>query len=195
MVRRAHGLSKPPAGPAANAKGGENFAGGGRVGCADRPAGRLLASSAYWELKAATRQLIRKAGGLESAATVTRVRAHQTLARYASPNHAETAPIDVIADLEADTGDAGVTRTLARLAGLVVFALPDAGADAVWARGLGAAARETGEAIAAIGEAIAEGPGGTVTVEESHRLRLREQVAEAVAALASIQAALDRLEN
>jgi LmbE family N-acetylglucosaminyl deacetylase len=68
------------------------------------------------QLKQATRLLVVQLGGLEAAASLTSVGKSQ-LSQY-QLSHAEmTAPIGVVADLEAALGEPVVTRTLARLAG------------------------------------------------------------------------------
>lgn len=74
---------------------------------------------AYMALKAFTRTLIEQAGGLEAAASRTRVGKTQ-LGEYAAPGEAPFMPIDVVADLEADVGDAPVTRELARMVGFAL---------------------------------------------------------------------------
>lgn len=71
----------------------------------------------YAQIKTWTRLLVEAAGGLEAAATVTRVRP-SALQTYYSPQHPEAfAPADVLADLQAFTGDPLVTRYLAKLCG------------------------------------------------------------------------------
>lgn len=87
---------------------------------------RPLAAEAYARLKAATRKLVRDAGGCEFAET----RVGKTkLAEYGAPNMPDRfAPIDVIADLEKSTGQPLVTRELAAAAG---YELVPAGMAAV----------------------------------------------------------------
>ena len=76
---------------------------------------RQLPAESYALLKAATRHLVRAAGGVEHAPT--RV-GKSNLSDYGSINKSETyIPIDVVADIEADLGDPRVTRALADLAG------------------------------------------------------------------------------
>ncbi|MEK9722111.1 MAG: phage regulatory CII family protein [Rhodospirillaceae bacterium] len=143
-------------------------------------------------LKSAFRLLLKRAGGQESAAFVTRG-AHQSLNRYGNPSIPEIhAPIDVVVDLERDVGEPIVTRRLADLAGFVLFAKPPANADPDWVARLGRLAKEVGEAMARIGEAVASG--GTVTAEESRRLELRREIAEGLSALAAIDHVLREVE-
>src|SRR5690348_7812019 len=73
----------------------------------------------YMALKAFTRTLIEQAGGLEAAAARTRVGKTQ-LGEYAAVGEAAFMPIDVVADLEADIGDAPVSRELAKIAGFAL---------------------------------------------------------------------------
>lgn len=79
-------------------------------------AGRAHPDATYLALKAETRRLIKACGGVESAASVTRVD-FQTLSRYSRPQEQQFIPVDVIADLEQDCGEPVVTRALADLAG------------------------------------------------------------------------------
>lgn len=68
-------------------------------------------------LKTATRRLIRAAGGIESAAIVTRV-GKSALSFYQNPEMPDHfMPIDVAVDLESDTGAFHVTQALCRLSG------------------------------------------------------------------------------
>lgn len=73
----------------------------------------------YLALKAFTRALIEKAGGLEAAATRTRVGKSQ-LHEYGNPDKRDFIPIDVVADLEADVGEPIVSRALAHTAGFAL---------------------------------------------------------------------------
>lgn len=153
---------------------------------------RALPDGDYLRLKAATRALVKEAGGQEAAADVARVGSHTTIGRYGRPQDAQFAPIDVIADLERDTGAALVTRALADLAGLIVIPKPAADGDPAWIARLGQFAREAGEAIAKVGEALGD---GTITAAESKRLALREQVADVLRVAAEMDAALKTLEG
>lgn len=67
-------------------------------------------------IKAATRLLLRKAGGGENFRHVTRV-GGPSLSRYASTDCEEYIPADVIADLEAETNEPAITAALAAIAG------------------------------------------------------------------------------
>lgn len=121
---------------------------------------RQLPAVDYASLKTATRALIKVIGTETDAAGVTRV-AQQHLSRYVStsPDNAEFfAPIDIIADLEAECGQPVVTRKLAELGGHELVPLPElmrdgSGLDQVSA----AAVKEAGEFLAALGTALADG--------------------------------------
>ncbi|WP_139839845.1 hypothetical protein [Oceanibacterium hippocampi] len=154
--------------------------------------GRPFGRASYLGLKAAMRRLVRLCGGLESAAMVTRV-GKTELGRYQNPNEALFAPADVIADLEADAGEAPVTRALARMAGLCVFQLPPADSDPTFVAHLGATAKECGEAISRTAEAIGEC--GTITAARIRDMELHREIAEAHEALAALDAALTAVET
>lgn len=156
------------------------------------PRNRVKAAGDYLRLKAATRRLVDEAGGQESAASITRISSHATVGRYCRTQDTEFAPIDVIADWEADTGNPLVTRALADLAGLIVIPKPSVEGDPVWVARLGALAKEAGEAIARVGEALGD---GTITAEESKRLSLREQMSDVLRVAAEMEAALKAMED
>ncbi|SLN77536.1 phage regulatory CII family protein [Oceanibacterium hippocampi] len=154
--------------------------------------GRPLSRPDYLRLKAAFRRLVRAAGGLESAAMVTRV-GKTELGRYQHVNEPLFAPVDVVADLEADTGEAPVTREMARMAGLAVFPLPrPEHDDPAWVGHIAKTAKECGEAVARTAEALSVG--GTITADEIREMGLRQEIAEAVEALAALDAALRAVE-
>lgn len=81
--------------------------------------GRQLPARDYASLKAEFRDLVEAAGGVTRAARITRVNAPR-LSNYCSAQDPSFAPIDVIADLEAEVGEPVVTRILADLAGYVL---------------------------------------------------------------------------
>ena len=154
--------------------------------------GRQFHKGAYLTLKGAQRRLNKAVGGLESGASITRVD-YQRLSRYGSPNEALFAPVDVVADLEADAGEPIVTKALAALNGHLVIPKPPADGDPKWVEHLGALGKEAGEAMARLAEAFAQG--GTITAEESKSMELRREVAEAMEVLARIDKALERIED
>lgn len=66
----------------------------------------------YLALKAATRRLVERVGGVDAAAAVTRVGRSQ-LSVYGVPDSDQYAPIDIVADLEAEAAAPLVTQALA----------------------------------------------------------------------------------
>jgi len=92
--------------------------------------GRQLTSEMYTALKAAPRRQVKRSGGLESAASVTRVESSR-LGQYQHPQHSRFVPIDVAADLVADSGSTEILQTLAGMANCVLLPLPSENADAL----------------------------------------------------------------
>ena len=117
---------------------------------------RQLPERDYLALKAATRAIVKRCGGQEAAAEVTRV-GHQALSRYGALEEAPNfAPIDVIADLEAEIGEPIVTRELASLLGLKLTRV-DAGEAMSPAQRLARVMKETHEVNAAFADALSDG--------------------------------------
>lgn len=155
--------------------------------------GRPFGAATYLRLKASARALVKKAGGQESAASITRA-GHQTLSRYGLPDDATFMPVDVVADLEADIDAPVITRVLADLAGYLLIAKPPVvDADPEWISRLAALAKESGEAISKLAEALSAG--GTITADEIRDLSLRQELREAAEVLATIDLALARIES
>ncbi len=154
--------------------------------------GRAFPACSYMALKAAFRRLTKAVGGQESAASITRVD-YQRIGRYGRAHEAMFAPIDVVADLEADAGCPMVTRAMADLQGYLLIPKPPTTGDAQWVEHLGALAKEAGEAIGKLGEAFAHG--GTITADEVRSMELRREVAEAMEVLARIDKALEAVER
>jgi len=144
-------------------------------------------SPGHLALKAAFRRLAKLAGGMESAASITRVSFGQ-IAKYGRVHDEQFAPLDVVADLEADTGEALVTRELAGLAGYLLIAKPPAQAGAAWIAAIGDVSREVGEVVGRCCEAL--NVGGRISATEIRELNLRGEVRDAMEALARIDAAL-----
>ncbi|MEW6092224.1 MAG: phage regulatory CII family protein [Pseudomonadota bacterium] len=153
---------------------------------------RFHSAQTYRGIKAATRMLVRDAGGLELAAKVTRVE-RAALSRYENPAAEQFLPVDVLLDLEAANGEAHVTRFLARAQGHVLIELPKLDGTGAFGEHLGAIAKECGEAIAVVGEALAAG--GTITAEEVRELDILREIDEAVEKLMALRTALVHLEK
>jgi hypothetical protein len=101
--------------------------------------------------KAATKALIRAAGGQEAAEPLTG-RSQSRLSAYGLPSTDAFIPVDAVAALEAVThghvGHPHVTRWLAREAGYGLVRLPRPGAEPTkWGRLIAGLGREAGELI------------------------------------------------
>lgn len=79
-------------------------------------------------LKSATRRQIRAAGGVEAAASVTRV-GKTELSNYQSEHSGRYIPVDVFADLMIATGSVELLETVASLANYTVFPNDSTGRD------------------------------------------------------------------
>ncbi|UJX46624.1 phage regulatory CII family protein [Xanthobacter sp. YC-JY1] len=147
----------------------------------------------YLALKGATRRLVEACGGVESAAAATRT-GFQALSKYGRPQEPFFAPIDVVADLEADAGVPLVTRALAALCGHVLVPLPrpETGTGR-WYRHISEVAQDAGAVVARLGAALADD--GEVSRAEARALALREHVRHAIKELAALDLALERLEK
>ncbi|HCX68570.1 phage regulatory CII family protein [Parvibaculum sp.] len=154
--------------------------------------GRFHSEDTYLRLKAATRLLMRDAGGLELAAKVTRIERAE-LSRCENPNVGRFLPVDVLLDLEAANGEPHLTREIARAQGHVLIELPSLDGTGEWGRHLGDIAKECGEAIAVVGQALAQG--GTITAEEVRELNITREIDEAVEKLIALRTALADLEK
>lgn len=146
-------------------------------------------------LKAATARLVRAAGGQEAAVGFTRFARHQALSDFANPADEHAARFisaDAIADLEAVThgtpGHPAVTRQLARLAGYQLVPMPKPrGGGADLACHLQAIIRESADVTMDLSLHLKGTPG------PADAARLRTEVAEAIQALAELDAALAQL--
>jgi hypothetical protein len=153
---------------------------------------RHLPARDYDAIKAAFRRLVRTCGGPAQAADITRSDKAR-LSRYGAPDESMNAPVDVVADLEAESGKPEVTRVLADLSGYLLIPQPPQHGDPVWIEHLGALGKEAGEAIARLSQALSNG--GTITAEEVRDLELIREVSEAMEVLARIKHALQEVER
>lgn len=157
---------------------------------------RQLPASDYHGLKAATRQLLKTAGGGNEGARITRV-GQQVLSNYGSPSddHVERfAPIDVIADLEVECGQPIVTRKLAELNNCLLVPLPHgANGDGVAARA-GRSAHEFGELMEDVFTALKD---GRITREEAPPIltNIRELMLELAGMAEAVKASALREEE
>lgn len=120
---------------------------------------RQLPRADYRALKAAFRMLVDEVGGPVAAARITRV-SDTMLGNYGDTNRADCfAPIDVVADLEAELGVPIVTAQLADLSQRdVVPRSPPAAPEAEHlARHLGDVSQAMAATVATVGGAVADG--------------------------------------
>lgn len=149
--------------------------------------GRTHPAHVYLGLKSSFRRMVRHLGGQEAAASLTRAD-HQRIGRYGRPHETMQSPIDVIVDLETEAGEPFVTRRLAEAQGYTIVRRPaiDRSGD-LDARDLGGIAKETGEAVAALGQIIA---GGAITPQVIQHMNLRREIREAIEALTAVDAGI-----
>lgn len=150
---------------------------------------RQLPRNDYLAIKAATRQLVKQAGGLDNAAAVTRP-GRSALSDYGNPNHDDVfMPADVIADLETEISEPLLTAALARLQGCELMRVEFGGkVDPKWAEGLAAMGKEISEAFAKAGMALANG--GDIDAGEIRTLELIREFDEALGSVARVRALL-----
>lgn len=142
--------------------------------------------------KAATKALIRAAGGQEAAAAETG-KSQPRLSAYGLPNTEDFIAIDTVAALEAVThgqpGHPHITRWLARQAGFALVALPaSTSADEFWSRHVATLLKETGDMISGIGDALQDDN----AISSSEALNLLAEADDMVNAAVEIREALKR---
>ena len=143
-------------------------------------------------LKVATRAALHAAGGGSAAAQHVSV-GQQKLSDYCNPNLSDRfARADVIAQIEALThgtpGHPHITRALALHAGYGLVPLAHAHDDAKgWPEHIAALAKESGEIVASLVIAAADGKVTATEIRKSHLVR---EADEAIAALVGLRAAL-----
>jgi hypothetical protein len=130
--------------------------------------------------KAASKALVRAAGGQEAAEAMTG-RRQSCFSDYGSPHTPAFMPVNLVHALEAVThgtpNHPQVTRWLASEAGYLLVPRPNAGDGRNWGRSLQALGREFGEASGRVCQALgdADTP-GRVTAAEIRDLKLIEQL-------------------
>jgi hypothetical protein len=120
---------------------------------------RRLPERVYLRLKGAFGDLLHANGGGVDAAKRTRLQ-QPDLSRFQStnPDHAlRFAPIDVVADLELSVGEPVVTRLLAELNNCLLVPLPEGMLEGALAERTGKSAKEFGDVMVRIGEALRDG--------------------------------------
>ncbi|MEM1376165.1 MAG: hypothetical protein AAGG69_02140 [Pseudomonadota bacterium] len=153
----------------------------------DKPKSPINLSAAsgsdHAQLKAATRRLVRLAGGPESAQHVTRVKA-SALSRFGSVSDDQFIPVDVVADLESDTGSAVVTAALATLLGCRLVGCESAGTQSapLGVESIASLLQREANLVGQIAEAMAD---GKVTPIEAQQIS--ETCERAIAGLRGVQ--------
>jgi hypothetical protein len=117
---------------------------------------RQLPNRDYLALKAASRDLIEACGGVTRAAQCTRIAASQ-LSRACSDHESQFLPVDVVADLEAECGQAIVTGALAALQHLSVTSRPRSVRTSDHVRCIGEVSREFADFVQVQSSAAADG--------------------------------------
>lgn len=144
---------------------------------------RQLPQTDYNGLKTAYRDLVKRLGGTVHASKLTRVR-QQEISNYgsAAPDYLERfAPIDVVADLEAEVGPV-VTAELARLSNHMLVPLPEVVRNGTpLGRITGKAMKETADVFARIGAMLDDG-----VLDWAEGVQLRTEIREAMVALATL---------
>jgi hypothetical protein len=144
-------------------------------------------STPLHRLKGATRQLFGEYGSLEAVAKEIGI-SHSQAGRYQDVRAPDVISIDKVALLEsADGVRPHVTRTLAALNGHVLVAMPKVPADGKWSAHLAATAKEAGDVLSRLGEALAND--GTVSAAEA--AKLLPEVEQAISVLSGVKAALE----
>lgn len=144
---------------------------------------RLLPQRDYHALKAAFRTLVSAAGGPARVGEITRARNPAKLSEACAPHCMDRFPaLDVIADLECETGSPIVAKVLADLSGCDLVARDPKPADAKsLPERLARVARESADVTAAYLTATADGQ-----LTDKERDALRREVAQALAELHSL---------
>ena len=153
---------------------------------------RQYAAETYNRLGNRQRALITACGGIESAASITRVeQAH--MGRYNNRNASEQMPADVIADLEKDAQEPIVSRALVQLLGFEIVKLPQGRWEGDINQQLAAMFKEVGEVSQRIGQALADD--GCVSKDEARQLHIRKEIADALQVLVGMDKAIEQIEE
>lgn len=148
--------------------------------------GRVFAAEIYADLKTAFKDLRKRIGKQDAAASLTRV-SQQHISRYESLGDDDREyfpPIDVVADLERECGVPRVTRRLAELSHCVLVDLPKVNdPDAPLGRVSAEALKEVGDVFSTLGEQLSDGVFSSV--EDRH---LSKEIDEAIVKLLQLKA-------
>ncbi|WP_068312799.1 hypothetical protein [Polycladidibacter hongkongensis] len=148
---------------------------------------RALSSETYLRLKRYAKELIKLNGGQEAASLGTRVERSQ-LARYGQPQDDLNMPIDVVADLEAEIGEAVVTAVLAGITGHALYKLPQVDSHRDWLRHVASLSKELSDVVGKVSECLADD--GCISRDEIRQTRLLRECDELIRAAVVMQTAL-----
>ncbi len=143
---------------------------------------RVHPQQVYCDLKIATRRLVEEVGGVEPAASLTRV-SKSMLASYYDPGSGLYIPVDVVADLETGSNSVPITTALARLRHGVVHMTLIATVSPNLPSKLGEVAEEVGEVFKKAGHAI----GGSGRIDPDIARECREAIYEASRCLLELE--------
>ena len=141
--------------------------------------------------KRAAKALIKKAGNIDGAATISRLH-RSALADTMNLNRRDRyLPIDALFELECVIADPTATRILASEQGYLLFPIPKGNQDSVWQKHLNRTVRKASRLFKHIIEAIED---NEVTKAEAEDLL--EQVDTTLAAIGALRGALlDKIET
>ncbi len=117
---------------------------------------RQHSASVYNSLKTAFKMLIADLGGLDAAASCTRVK-RSNLSDYGAPGKDFAVPSDVIADLETVAGTPRVTSALARIQGYTLVPIEFSGDQSALSVLLATMGKDVGELFATAAAVLAHG--------------------------------------
>ena len=146
---------------------------------------RAINEAQWVGLCAATRWQVKASGGNEACASISRISRHQSFSDYGNADVSSSMPVDVLADLMAESGDVSVVRFLASQAGHEIFKLPNASDFAQLQQAIGKTTKEMGEALTAIGEGLADGKLDTQEIKVCDK-----EIDDVIAALVCLKNAL-----
>lgn len=148
--------------------------------------GRPHAEHVYAGLKAAFRRVVRDAGGIESAAMVTRV-GKSNLSDYENVSRPFFAPVDVVLDLESDCREPHVTRQLAHAQGYALVPVRAEASDPELAQRLAKLGEEVSQVFARGAAALSGG------VEPAEARALIPEVDDVLKAASQLRGALQEM--
>lgn len=140
-------------------------------------------------LKAAQKRLVARNGGQEACTLVPgmRLKRHQSFNDFGNPDHPDRhMTVDVVATLERFAG-IEVTRTLAELNNCLLVPLPMGASSGALAEGTGRTAKEIGDVMVKIGEALRDGH-----VDRGEATAILIEIREAMVSLATLAEAVKR---